>query len=134
MTINVSHKLHTISHKKDSLHLIHGERIWTTFGYPQLDNLKYKSRRNIHFKCNQISFLSTNEMEQRIISQFYCFVLVFLFGFCLRALTLGNAKVKCKENLAFQASKCSASGNAKFKYCKFFAILLQCNYIFRIVL
>ena len=73
-------------------------------------------------------------MEQRIISQFYCFVLVFLFGFCLRALTLGNAKVKCKENLAFQASKCSVSGNAKFKYCKFFAILLQCNYIFRIVL
>ena len=38
----------------------------------------------------------------------------------LRASALGNLNAKCKENLAFQAFKCSASGNAKLKYCKFF--------------
>ena len=36
------------------------------------------------------------------------------------SISTGNANAKCKENLAFQAPKCSASGNAKSKYCKFF--------------
>ena len=38
----------------------------------------------------------------------------------LRALALGNANAKCKGYLAFQVSKCIASGNAIAKYCKFF--------------
>ena len=38
----------------------------------------------------------------------------------LRALALGNANAKCKENLAFVAPKCSTSENCKAKYCKFF--------------
>ena len=38
----------------------------------------------------------------------------------LSASTLKNANVKCKENLIFQVPKCSVSGNAKPKYCKFF--------------
>ena len=32
----------------------------------------------MHFKCNQISFLSTSKMRQKIISQFYSFVFVLL--------------------------------------------------------
>ena len=38
----------------------------------------------------------------------------------LRASALGNLNAKCKETLAFQALKCSALGNAKLKYGKFF--------------
>ena len=41
-------------------------------------------------------------------------------GWYLRALALGNANAKCKEYLAFQASKCIALGNAIAKYCNFF--------------
>ena len=37
----------------------------------------------------------------------------------IRASALGIVNAKCKENLAFQALKCSASGIAKSKYCKF---------------
>ena len=37
----------------------------------------------------------------------------------IRASALGIVNAKCKENLAFQALKCSASGIAKPKYCKF---------------
>ena len=52
----------------------------------------------------------------------------------LRALALGNANAKCKGNLAFQASKCSASGNAKPKYCKFFCNTAAVHSTFRISL
>ena len=38
----------------------------------------------------------------------------------LRALALGNANAISKGNLAFQASKPSASRNYKGEYCKFF--------------
>ena len=49
--------------------------------YLQLGNLNYKSSRKMNFKGNQIYFLSTKEMKQRIIFLFYCFVFVILFGF-----------------------------------------------------
>ena len=40
----------------------------------------------------------------------------------LRALALGNANAKCKGNLAFQVSKCSASGNASKFFCNTAAV------------
>ena len=42
----------------------------------------------------------------------------------VRALALGNANAKCKGYLAFQDSKCIASGNAIAKYCKFFIAMV----------
>ena len=36
------------------------------------------------------------------------------------SISTGNANAKCKENLAFQAPKCSTSRNAKPQYYKFF--------------
>ena len=38
----------------------------------------------------------------------------------LRALALGNANAKCKENLAFAAPNITASENSKLKYYNFF--------------
>ena len=40
--------------------------------------------------------------------------------FYIRASALGIVNAKCKENLAFQAPKCLASGIVKPKHCKFF--------------
>ena len=37
----------------------------------------------MHFKCIQTFFLNTTKMEKKIISQFYCFVLVLLLAFGL---------------------------------------------------
>ena len=35
----------------------------------------------MHFKCYQISFLSTRKMSQMIIAQLYCFVFILLLAF-----------------------------------------------------
>ena len=44
----------------------------------------------------------------------------FFFNLRHKSIALRNANAICKGNLAFQAPKCSASGNANAKYCKIF--------------
>ena len=51
---------------------------------------------------------------------FLFFLFFFFYNLRHKSIALRNANAKCKGNLAFQAPKCSASGNANAKYCKFF--------------
>ena len=67
----------TFSNENWNTHSLHIEFGHVLYRYNSII-LGYKRRSEMHFKCNQISFLSTSKMKQKIISQFYSFVFVLL--------------------------------------------------------
>ena len=62
--------------------------------------LGYKSRSKMHFKCNQISSLSTSKMKQKIISQFYSFVFdLLLVSGLISSYSFKKKRVRIIDNL-----------------------------------